>query len=42
MIKYFEDFKDKLRHWEREYNNFPMRPLGWLSPKEKYLEYIQG
>ena len=22
-----------------EYNNFPMRPLNWLSPKEKLLEY---
>ena len=36
----FEDFKDKLRRWEREYNNFPMKPLKWLSPNEKYEEYI--
>ena len=36
----FEDFKEKLRHWAREYNNFPMKPLGWKSPNEKYLEYI--
>ena len=35
----FEDFKEKLRHWEREYNNFPMKPLGWKSPNEKYLEF---
>ena len=37
----FEDFKEKLRHWAREYNNFPMKPLGWKSPNEKYLEYIE-
>ena len=34
---------------EKEYNNFPMRPLGWLSPREfiknikvkknRYLQY---
>lgn len=36
----FEDFKEKLRHWNREYNKFPMKPLNWKSPNEKYLEYI--
>lgn len=36
----FEDFKEKLRHWSREYNNFPMKPLDWKSPNEKYLEFI--
>ena len=35
----FEDFKEKLIHWSREYNNFPMKPLGWKSPNEKYKEY---
>ena len=35
----FEDFKEKLRHWSREYNNFPMKPLNWKSPNEKYLEF---
>lgn len=35
----FEDFKEKLRHWNREYNNFPMKPLGWKSPNEKYESY---
>ena len=35
----FEDFKEKLRHWEREYNNFPMKPLGWKSPNDKLKEY---
>ena len=36
----FEDFKEKLRHWSREYNNFPMKPLDWKSPNEKYLEFL--
>lgn len=36
----FEDFQEKLRHWNREYNNFPMQPLKWKSPNEKYLEYL--
>ena len=36
----FEDFKEKLRYWSREYNNFPMKPLEWKSPNEKYLEFI--
>jgi transposase InsO family protein len=35
----FEDFKEKLRHWNREYNNFPMKPLGWKSPNEKYESF---
>ena len=34
-----EDLKEKGRKWLRVYNNFPMRPLGWLSPREKLLEY---
>ena len=38
----FEDFKNRLKKWEREYNDFPMKPLKWLSPKEKYLEYIRN
>ena len=37
----FEDFTEKLRHWSREYNNFPMKPLDWKSPNEKYLEFIE-
>ena len=36
----FEDFKEKLRYWSREYNNFPMKPLEWKSSNEKYLEFI--
>ena len=38
----FEDFKNRLKYWEKEYNNFPMKPLKWLSPNEKYIEYMQG
>lgn len=38
----FEDLVNRAKYWIKEYNNFPMRPLGWLSPKEKYLEYING
>ena len=35
----FEDFKNRLRYWEKEYNDFPMKPLGWKSPNEKLREY---
>lgn len=38
----FDDFKNRLKYWEKVYNNFPMKPLKWLSPNEKYLEYIKG
>ena len=38
----FEDLVNRAKYWIKEYNNFPMRPLNWLSPKEKYLEYIKG
>ena len=34
-----EDLREKGRKWLREYNNFPMRPLNWLSPIEKLHEY---
>lgn len=34
-----EDLKEKGRRWLKEYNNFPMRPLRWMSPLEKLLEY---
>ncbi len=30
----FEDFQKQLAVWERKYNNFPMRPLNWRSPKD--------
>ena len=38
----FEDFKNRLKYWEKEYNNFPMKPLKWLSPNEKYKEYVNS
>ena len=34
-----DDLKEKGRKWLRTYNNFPMRPLGWLRKKKKLLEY---
>lgn len=34
-----EDLKEKGKRWLREYNNFPMRPLNWMSPIEKLREY---
>lgn len=30
----FNDFKKQLSVHNRNYNNFPMRPLGWKSPRE--------
>ena len=30
---------EDLRKQGKEYNNFPMRPLGWLSPKELIEKY---
>lgn len=35
----FEDFKEKLKRWATEYNNFPMKPLKWLSPNEKLAKF---
>ncbi len=35
-----EDLREKGKRWRIEYNNFPMRPLGWLSPNEKLAEYL--
>jgi transposase InsO family protein len=36
----FEDFKEKLKRWMTEYNNFPMKPLKWLSPNEKLAKFL--
>lgn len=30
----FEDFRNQLAVRQRHYNNFPMRPLNWRSPKQ--------
>lgn len=38
----FEDFSKQLRRYnQRDYNNFPMRPLGWKSPSTVLREFIQ-
>lgn len=34
-----EDLRNKGKEWRKEYNNFPMRPLGWLSPNEFLKRY---
>lgn len=34
-----EDLRNRGKEWRKEYNNFPMRPLGWLSPKEFLKRY---
>ena len=36
-----EDLRNRAKYWIQEYNNFPMRPLGWLSPNEKLAEYMK-
>jgi transposase InsO family protein len=38
----FEDFKDQLYRHSRRYNSFPMRPLGWLSPKQALWNYLDS
>ena len=35
----FEDFKNQLAVRCRNYNRFPIRPLGWLSPIEYLAKY---
>ena len=30
----FPDFQGQLAVWNNKYNDFPMRPLGWRSPKQ--------
>ena len=30
----FEDYQKQLAVWQRKYNDFPMRPLNWQSPKQ--------
>lgn len=39
----FEDFSKQLKEYNRrEYNLFPMRPLGWKSPKEVLDDYLHS
>ena len=34
-----EDLRNQGKQWKKEYNNFPMRPLGWLSPRDFIKKY---
>ena len=34
-----EDLRRRGKEWRKEYNNFPMRPLGWISPNEYLRRY---
>ena len=36
----FEDFSRQLKVHNRRYNNFPMRPLGWKSPKDTLYDFL--
>lgn len=35
----FDDFKRQLAVRQRQYNNFPMRPLNWRSPKQVLFSF---
>ena len=38
----FEDFRRQLKRYNyRDYNCFPMRPLGWKSPKDTLHDFIK-
>ena len=34
-----EDLRNRGKEWMKEYNNFPMKPLNWLSPNEMLKSY---
>lgn len=36
----FQDFAAQLARHNRRSNNFPMRPLRWLSPLEFAVQYV--
>ena len=39
----FEDFARQLKAYNRkDYNDFPMRPLGWKTPNEVLREYLNS
>ena len=39
----FEDFAAQLKVYNRrDYNNFPMRPLGWKTPNEVLKDYLRS
>jgi len=35
------DLEKQLRVYNRQYNNFPMRPLGWKTPREVLNSFLQ-
>ena len=35
----FSDFQSQLARRQRQYNNFPIRPLNWISPKQALLVF---
>lgn len=37
-----QDFEKQLRAYNRRYNSFPMRPLGWKSPRETLDLFLQN
>lgn len=38
----FEDFSNQLKRYNyREYNKFPMRPLGWKTPHDTLYDFIR-
>jgi len=38
----FEDFDKQLYRHSRRYNDFPMRPLGWKSPKDTLVDFLEN
>ena len=39
----FEDFAKQLKVYNtRDYNNFPMRPLGWKTPRQVLIHYLRS
>ena len=40
---YFEDFAKQLKVYNRrDYNNFPMHPLGWKTPNQVLKDYLSS
>ena len=37
----FDDFKKQLAVHNRNYNNFPMRPLNWKAPSDYVKAFIR-
>ena len=38
----FDDFKKQLAVHSRKYNNFPMRPLNWMSPNDFLKAFLEN